>query len=101
AGLGYSNAEVATSLEPADGGVALALNVEPGTRLNVAAIRFTGNKRVPSAELRAALKTQVGGAFMRDAVDADALALTGMLFNRGLLEGKVTVADPKERSGKP
>jgi outer membrane protein assembly factor BamA len=101
AGLGYPNTEVTASLESADGGVSLALNVQPGTRLNVAAIRFTGNKRTPVAELRAAVKTQVGGAFMRDAVDADALALTSVLFNRGLLEGKATVPDPKERNGKP
>ena len=90
AGLGYPQTTAVGVLESLGGGNAqLTLQVEEGPRVTVGAITFAGAKHVGEPELRKALKTEPGAAYLDDLVERDAFALTAVYYDHGHVNVRV------------
>ncbi len=100
ASIGYARAKVDSKLVPTQPGqVRLELAIDEGPRLTVGAIRLEGAKAVKQAELRRALKSEVGAPFTQELADRDAAALNAVCFDHGLVQSSVTFKSPRAMSG--
>lgn len=88
---GYMNATVAVSTAPIEGAatVEAIVKVTEGVRTVVQKIRFVGNKRVSEKDLLVAIKTQLGAPFRQDVADLDAMYLSNVYFDRGMVNVRV------------
>lgn len=96
AGLGYTQAQAVPQVRPLGAGnVALSLQVDEGPRITVGAITLQGARQVGAAELRKALRSEVGAAYLEDLAEHDSFALTAVYFDHGFVNVAV------ERSTRP
>ncbi|MBL8912011.1 MAG: hypothetical protein JNM17_15055 [Archangium sp.] len=87
---GYMNATVDVSTASIEGGtVEAVIKVSEGVRTVVQKIRFVGNKRVSEKDLVVAIKTQLGAPFRQDVADLDAMYLSNVYFDRGMVNVRV------------
>lgn len=92
---GYAQATVRATLTPVGPGkVAVTLQAEQGPRQVVSALVFEGRKVLKEAELKAALHSRVGEPWRREVAELDALALTEVAFDHGLITVKVKAVEP-------
>jgi outer membrane protein insertion porin family len=90
AGLGYPQATAVAALKSVGGGNAeLTLQIDEGTRVTVGAITFVGAQHVGEAELRKALKCELGAPWLDDLVERDAFALTAVYYDHGHVNVRV------------
>lgn len=91
AGLGYPQTKVAPTLQSLGGGnAALLLKVDEGPQVKVTAISFEGVKQVKEPELRKALKLVTGAPYLAEVAERDAVALTTVYFDHGLINVAIT-----------
>lgn len=87
---GFKDAKVDVSTERIDDQLVLIVaKVTEGARATVTAVRFEGIKQVPESQLRKVLRTTVGAPVQGDVVNRDALQLTGVYLDRGLVNAVV------------
>lgn len=97
ASIGFANTRVDYSLEPLKPGqVRLKLEIAEGSRFTVGKIRFDGAKVVKDAELRKALRSEVGSPFTEELAERDAMALNSVLYDHGLVQSNVSVGPANE-----
>ncbi|MBL8952395.1 MAG: hypothetical protein JNK82_16565, partial [Myxococcaceae bacterium] len=77
---GFASAEVKVT-----GTDEVVVKVDEGPRTMVRSIRFDGAKRVQAAELLKALKTMVGLPFREDRLGEDAVQLSQVYYDRGMM----------------
>lgn len=97
---GYMNAQVNVTTASVEGGtVEAVVQVSEGVRTVVQKIRFVGNKRVSEKDLAVAIKTQVGAPFRQEVADLDAMYLSSVYYDRGMVN--VRVSPETAAPGKP
>jgi outer membrane protein insertion porin family len=102
---GYDACRVVVVTEPAPSAagtssVRVRIKVDEGTLSRVAKIDFRGNKAVAEADLRKVAALQVGQPFVQDSVDRAVLEVSALMFDRGLVEMRVSAeVGAKDPSG--
>jgi outer membrane protein insertion porin family len=92
---GHLDAKVEARHVVADESVHVCFLVEQGPKYAIDRLRFTGNERVPSAELAALLHThehrvnEAGKPYREDLLEGDLLYVSALYYDRGFLGVKV------------
>lgn len=67
----------------------VVLEIDEGPRSVIRSIRFPGAQRVPEAELTKVVKSIVGLPFREDRLEADAIAVSQVYYDRGMVNASV------------
>jgi outer membrane protein insertion porin family len=102
---GYDSCRVVVVTEPAPSAagtssVRVRIKVDEGPLSRLAKIDFRGNKAVSEADLRKVAALAVGQPFVQDEVDRAVLEVSALLFDRGLVQMRVSAeVGAKDPSG--
>ncbi len=97
---GYPRTQVETQVIPDSTGPArLTVTIDEGARVKLRGVHFTGNERVPDAELRGAMEMKPAGflrkgRFNNEKLQADVQNLIDHYQNHGFRDVQVTAGEP-------
>jgi outer membrane protein insertion porin family len=96
---GYRHVRIDHEIKPREGGVAIALRVEPGPRAVVKGVRFVGPGPDRARELSTVLLTAPGEPLAQDKLERDVLMVQANAYDHGLLEVQVDEPEIIETGG--
>jgi outer membrane protein insertion porin family len=83
--LDIAVAEPEIQIDPKKGQLRIVITVEEGAQYRIGNLTVTGASLFPESEIRALLRSQPGGIFSRETLQADVVAVTDRYSERGYL----------------
>lgn len=74
--------------------VGIVIRVQEGPQTKIASVSFSGNERIPSTALQAAVKAKAGEPFVPETLDGDRLTILEMYLNHGYGLATVNLPEP-------